>query len=141
MGPRPSPMSSSSMKTPSSAANTALVVKPLLTAPDWSLLIGVAKAAGACVAACAKPTMAHAAASVATHSNKGSFRLVINEFLLDFLGTYLCSKNSAVCRRLKIVCQMWTDGKFHTPSACHIASAENWAQTYSSSGLRVNVKP
>src|SRR5580765_4658779 len=139
MGPRPSPMSSSSMKTPSSAANTALVVKPLLTAPDWSLLIGVAKAAGACVAACAKPTMAHAAASVATHSNKGSFRLVIYEFLLDFLGTYLCSENSAVLQTITD-CLPNVDGWENSYALClshceRNASTEKRAQTYSSLGL------
>src|SRR5258708_37462863 len=73
----PCVMSSSVMNFTVSAVKVAASVRPLPTAPDPSLLRGVAKAAGAGVADCAIPTITNAAAIAVMHSNKGSFRLVI----------------------------------------------------------------
>src|SRR6266700_156504 len=109
----PCGMSSSVMNFTVSAVKVAASVKPLPTAPDPSLLRGVAKAAGAGVADCAIPTTAHAAANAIMHSNKGSFRLVIASFLLKISnGCNFEARNSAVLQTIRaFVCQEWTGTK------------------------------
>src|SRR5882672_7654425 len=84
----PCGMSSSVMNFTVSEVKVAASVKPLPTAPDPSLLRGVAKAAGAGVADCAMPTIAHAAAIAVIHSNMGSFRLVIAIASWMFIGKF-----------------------------------------------------